>query len=141
VPSASQTDVLVYDQTALRRAPSSWSDVLASPAPFLFPAADPQAAFSLAQYLALDGQLEQPEGSPTIDPAALEEVLKFYGSAYNAGTLPLISRQYQNSAQTWFAFEERRATSAVAPLAGWMTDSTDVAAAGALPTGTAPALR
>ena len=134
VPSASQTDVLVYDPSALGRAPSSWSEVLGSPAPFLFPASDPEAAFTLAQYLALDGQLVQPEGSPTIDPAALEEVLKFYGSAYNAGTLPLISRQYQSSAQTWGAFEERRAISAVAPLEGWMTNSEDFAAAGALPT-------
>ncbi len=134
VPSASQTDVLVYDRTVVGRAPSSWSDVLGSPAPFLFPAADPRAAFTLAQYLALDGQLEQLEGSPTIDPAALEEVLKFYGSAYNAGTLPLISRQYQSSAQTWGAFEEGRVTSAVAPLDGWMTKSSEAAAAGALPT-------
>ena len=134
VPSSSQTDVLVYDRTVLGRAPSSWSEVLASPAPFLFSAGDSQAAFTLAQYLTLDGQLEQPGGSPTIDPAALEEVLKFYGSAYNAGTLPLISRQYQNSAQTWGAFEERRATSAVAPLEGWMTNSTEAAAAGPLPT-------
>jgi hypothetical protein len=134
VPSPSQTDVLVYDRQALRRPPTSWSDVLGSPAPFLFPAADLQAAFTLAQYLALDGQLTQPEGSPAIDPAALEAVLKFYGSAYNAGTLPLTSRQYQSSAQTWTAFEERRATSAVAPLEAWMASSLEDAAASALPT-------
>jgi len=134
VPSSSQTDVLVYDRQALGRPPASWSDVLGSPAPFLFPAADPQAAFTLAQYLALDGQLSEPEGSPAIDPAALEEVLKFYGSAYNAGTLPLTSRQYQSSSQTWTTFEERRATSAVAPLEAWMATSLEDAAASALPT-------
>ena len=133
VPSPSQTEVLVYDRTALGRPPASWSDLLGSPAPFLFPAADPQAVFTLGQYLALDGQLTQPDGSPAVDPAALEEVLKFYGSAYKAGTLPLTSRQYQSAAQTWAAFAERRATSAVAPLEAWMASSLETAAS-ALPT-------
>jgi hypothetical protein len=134
VPSPSQTDVLVYDPAALGEPPASWSDMLGSPGPFLFPAADPLAGFTLAQYLALDGLLTQSDGNPAIDPAVLEEVLKFYGSAYSAGALPLTTRQYQNAAQAWASFEERRATSAVAPLEAWMASSLESASAAALPT-------
>lgn len=122
IPSASQAEVLVYVPARYARPPGDWSAILGGPAPFLFPAADPSAGFSLAQYLTLEGVLTQDNGSPGIDPAVLEEVLTFYGSAYNAGVLPLTSRQYQSAAQTWKAYTEGRAASAVAPLEAWMAN-------------------
>jgi len=134
VPLAAQTDVIVYDVPSFARAPADWSDLIGGPAPFLFPAADPRASFTLAQYLALGGQLTQADGSPALDPSVLEEVLTFYGSAYNAGVLPLTSRQYESSAQTWSAFQQRRAASAVAPLEAWLADPLSGASAAPLPT-------
>jgi ABC-type glycerol-3-phosphate transport system substrate-binding protein len=125
---------LVYDLASYARAPADWAAVVGGPAPFLFPAADPRAAFTLAQYLAAGGQLTQSQGKPAIDPAALEEILTFYGSAYSAGVLPLISRQYETASQTESLFAERRAASAVAPLLDWMEDPRPGSAATALPT-------
>jgi len=134
VPSAGQAEVLVYDTGAYGRTPGDWAAMVGGPAPFLFPAADPQAAFTLAEYLSAGGLLTQAEGDPAIDPAALEDVLTFYGSAYSAGVLPLTSRQYESPSQTADLFEERRAASAVAPLDTWMADPRAGSAAGALPT-------
>ena len=128
IASASQAEVLVYDPRRYARPPADWSVILGGPAPFLFPAADPSAAFSLAQYLALDGSLTQDNGSPGMEPAVLEEVLTFYGSAYNAGVLPLTTRQFQDAGQTWKAYNEGRAASAVAPLSAWMAKPGESAA-------------
>jgi ABC-type glycerol-3-phosphate transport system substrate-binding protein len=133
VPSAAQTDVLVFDAAAYGRSPSDWSGIVGGPAPFLFPAADAQALFTLAEYLAGGAELAQPDGRPAIDPGALEEVLTFYGSAYSAGVLPLTSRQYDSSAATAALFEEHRAASAVAPLEHWMLAPRPGSAAAALP--------
>jgi len=108
--------------------------MVGGPAPFLFPAADPQAAFTLAEYLSAGGLLTQAEGHPAIDPAALEDVLTFYGSAYSAGVLPLTSRQYESPRQTLGLFDERRAASAVAPLEAWMDQPRSGSAAASLPT-------
>jgi hypothetical protein len=78
--------------------------------------------------------LAQADGSPAIDPSALEEVLTFYGSGYSAGVIPLTSRQYASPDQTAEAFDQRRAASAVAPLATWLARPRSGAAATALPT-------
>jgi ABC-type glycerol-3-phosphate transport system substrate-binding protein len=134
VPTAGEAEVLVYDPALYARAPANWAAIVGGPAPFVFPAADPRAAFTLAQYLAAGGELVGPQAHPAIDPAVLEEVLTFYGSAYSAGVLPLTSRQYDTSDETEATFTERRAASAVAPLAYWMANPRPGAAAVALPT-------
>jgi hypothetical protein len=134
VPTAGQTEVLVYDTTAYGRTPTDWSAVVGGPAPFLFPAADPMATFTLAEYLSSGGLLVQPAGGPALDPAVLEDVLRFYGSAYSAGVLPLTSRQYESASQTGSLFEERRAASAVMLLDAWLADPPPGSAATPLPT-------
>ncbi len=134
IPVAAQTWVLAYNRDRLRRTPASWSDLVGSDGPFLFPAADPRAVFVLSQYLALQGELTHSDGSPAIDPAVLEEVLTFIGSAYNAGTLPLTSRQYDRASQTWTALLEGQAASAMAPLASWMAQGSEAIPARSLPT-------
>lgn len=128
VPSAAQTEILAFDPARFTRPPADWSAILSGPAPFLFPAADPTAALTISHYLDLEGSLTQEDGSPALDPGVLETVLTFYGSAYNAGVLPLTSRQYETAGETWTAFNEGRAASVVAPLEAWMADSNGSAA-------------
>ena len=115
-PFGSRADVLVFRVDSFARAPRSWSDLLSSTPPFLFPAGDPEALTTLAEYLSLEAGLADERGELRLDPLALEEVLAFYGSAHNAGLLPLTVRQYESSLETWGAFHEGRASSAVAPL-------------------------
>ena len=115
-PFGSRADVLVFRVDSFSRAPRSWSDLLSSTPPFLFPAGDPEALTTLAEYLSLEAALTDERGEVRLDPLGLEEVLAFYGSAHNAGLLPLTVRQYESSLETWGAFHEGRASSAVAPL-------------------------
>jgi ABC-type glycerol-3-phosphate transport system substrate-binding protein len=115
-PFGSRAEVLVFRDEDVGPAPRSWADLISSTPPFLFAAGDPEALMTVAQYLAQGAELADAGGTPRLDPIALEEVLAFYGSALNAGLLPLTVRQYESSLETWGAFHEGRATSAIAPL-------------------------
>ncbi|HET7010860.1 MAG TPA: extracellular solute-binding protein [Anaerolineales bacterium] len=133
-PFGSRADVLVFRAEDLGPAPRSWADLLSSTPPFLFPAGDPEAQTTLAQYLSQGVGLTNPDGRYALDPIALEEVLAFYGSAHNAGLLPLTVRQYETSLETWGAFHEGRSTSAVAPLHVFLAEGRANESAAPLPT-------
>lgn len=123
LPFASDSEVLAYRTLQFSNAPRTWADILAGSSPFLFPAGDPNAFFTLAQYLALDGPLSDDIGKPTLDPAPLADILTFYGSAHASGILPASTRQYMTSTETWNALLAERATSAVAPLSAYLKES------------------
>jgi ABC-type glycerol-3-phosphate transport system substrate-binding protein len=133
-PFGSRADVLVFRADAFSRAPRSWSDLLSSTPPFLFPAGDPEGQTTLAEYLSLGSSLTNEQGQLSLDPLNLEEVLAFYGSAHNAGLLPLTVRQYETSLETWGAFHEGRASSAVAPLHVFLAEGRPTELAVPLPT-------
>lgn len=122
-PFASETEVLAYRTFLFSTPPLTWSEVLAGPEPFLFPAGDPQATFTLAQYLALGGELQNEAGEPALDPITLTEVLSFYSSLQNSGTLSIATLQYVAAAETWDALVSERATSALAPLSAVLLES------------------
>ena len=122
-PFASETEILAYRTFLFSTPPLTWSEVLAGPEPFLFPAGDPQATFTLAQYLALGGELQNDEGEPALDPITLTEVLSFYSSLQNSGTLSIATLQYVAAAETWDALLSERATSALAPLSALLLES------------------
>ena len=135
LPIASDAEVLVYRTTQYESAPRSWSDILAQPSTFLFPAGDPAATFTLAQYLALGGQMTNESGRPMLDPATLVEVLSFYGSAYHANTLPLSSLQYLTIKETWDAYHAQQVSSAIAPLSTFLNEGNfNTTSATAIPT-------
>ncbi len=115
-PFASNAEALAYRLDLYETPPTSWADVIDGPAPFLFPAGDPAARFTIAQYLALGGSLRDETGRPALDPAILSEVLAFYASARNSGVLPLSARQYTSAQETWRALHDGRAASAIAPF-------------------------
>jgi ABC-type glycerol-3-phosphate transport system substrate-binding protein len=122
-PFASDTVILAYRTFRFQTPPLTWSDILAGPDSFLFPANDPQAKFTLAQYLALGGSLIDESGSPQIDPIVLTEVLSFYSSAKSSDILSTSALQYTSPAETWQALESERATSAAAPLSEFLVES------------------
>ncbi|NIS81823.1 MAG: extracellular solute-binding protein [Anaerolineales bacterium] len=123
VPFASDTEVLAYRPFLFSTPPLTWSDVLNGPAPFLFPAGDPDAIFTLAQYLALDGSLFDDTGRPTLDPTILADVLTFYGSAFSSGVLPPSALRHETADETWPVLLAEGATSAVSPLSVYLAES------------------
>ncbi len=139
LPFASEADVLAYRTDEYLTTPLTWSDILTMPAPFIFPAGDVSAAFTISQYLALDGPLYDEDGLPIPDPAILAEVLSFYSSAYTSEVIPLSARQYVSAAETWNALQAEEAASAVAPLSDFLANGgSDAIAAAPLPTRSEP---
>jgi multiple sugar transport system substrate-binding protein len=122
-PFASETDILAYRTFRFQSPPLTWSEILAGPESFLFPANDPLAKFTLAQYLALGGSLTDESGNPQIDPIVLTEVLSFYSSAKSSDILSTTALQYTSAAETWQALASERATSAIAPLSEFLVES------------------
>jgi ABC-type glycerol-3-phosphate transport system substrate-binding protein len=122
LPFASEAEVLAYNISRYEEAPSSWSDILTSPATFIFPAGDPNAAFALFQYKALGGPLYDVSGMPTIDQVSLNDLLVFYHSANVSGILPVSIFQYLSSTDTWDSLKSDQASSAIAPLSAFMAD-------------------
>jgi len=116
LPFAAEAEVLSYDLTRYPRPPLSWADILAGPAPFVFPAADPSALFTLAEYASLGGTLTDDSRRPALDAQALTEVLTFYSSARAAGVIPLSARQFVTDGDTWAAVRGGRAAAGTAPL-------------------------
>jgi ABC-type glycerol-3-phosphate transport system substrate-binding protein len=102
LPFAGDAEVLVYASSTYPSPPNSWSDLVNQPFAFLFPASDPAASFTIAQYLALGGELQ--DGS-MLDPVVLSDVLSFFFSAQATGLLSVSARQHDSLASTWNAFQ------------------------------------
>jgi ABC-type glycerol-3-phosphate transport system substrate-binding protein len=116
IPFVSDTDVFVYRQEAFENPPLGWADLLSGTETFLFPGGDKEASFTLAQYLSLDGIVEDEEGQPSMKTNILRDVLEFYSASEKNGLLPLSSLQYITSDQTSAVLQQIGVSSAVVPL-------------------------
>lgn len=121
-PFASDALVMAYRPGAFETAPRSWGGMMASERTFLFPAADPQALFTLAQYQDVGGALVSDAGRPSLDPIPLANLLGIYGSARSAGVLPSGSADFETAEDTWEALLAGQVHSAVAPFSSYSGD-------------------
>ncbi len=122
LPFASEVDILAYRNDLYPSPPRSWDDLVGEPRSFLFPAGDPIAAFTLAQYLSLEGFLLNSDEDPALNPAVLSDVLAVYNSALAAQILPYSVRQISAAEQSWSALQDNSIASAVAPFSAYMLD-------------------
>jgi ABC-type glycerol-3-phosphate transport system substrate-binding protein len=132
LPFAGQAEVLAYRSDVYDDPPVAWSDILSGPAPFLFPAQDPGAGFTLSLYLALGGSIYDQAGRPELEATVLEEILAFYASGRADGVIPLSARQHASASTTWPPVRDGRAQSALAPLQTFLAEY-DPATDSALP--------
>lgn len=122
LPLASNVDILAYRNDLYPSPPRSWDELLGEPRSFRFPAGDPMAGFTLAQYLSLDGFLRDSDEYPALNPAVLSDVLAVYNSALAAQILPYSVRQISAAEQSWSALQDNSTASAVAPLSAYMLE-------------------
>lgn len=135
LPVGADAQVFAYRTDAYTSPPTSWSGLLDAQFPILFPAADPSAAFTLAQLMAEQARLYDDAGRPVIDQPKLVDVLEFYQAARSAGVLPLSARQYASVSDTWRAFKEGRTLAAEARLRPFLLEGNPaIHAAAPLPT-------
>ncbi len=121
IPFAGDALMLVYHTTNIPVPPRTLSDTLASPGAFLFPAADPQALFTLAQYQASGGAVLDEQERPTLEAMPLTEVLTYYHTAATSGLIPLEATQYQTDDEIWEVFNAGNADM----IATWASDYYD----------------
>lgn len=101
-------------------APTSWTNLVDAAHLFVFPANDPQAVFTLAEYQSLHEGMSQPTGRPGLDTSALATVLDFYASVDRTGYLPPLAAQMTSLDDSWAALNSRRVDAAAAMLSNFL---------------------
>jgi multiple sugar transport system substrate-binding protein len=134
VPVASDTTLLAYRSDLYSAPPLTWQGLLNSSQVFLFPGGDERAGFTMAQYLALDGQLQDGEGRTALQSSVLGDVFAFYRSLSSAGILPPSVLQQTTANASWDIYRTGSAGSTVAPLSGYIRErNPETTAAAPLP--------
>ena len=127
LPFMGDVQTLVFRPSVVEDPPLDWDTALQITKIYAFPAADPQAIFTLSQYIANGGDVQDSEGRPFIDQEKLSEVLGFYKNAEKAGVMPSTLTQYQTNEQIWDAYKDGRMSMAVTNaslyLTGTITDT------------------
>ena len=98
-------DHLIYDLGKMTSPPRSWSNVLSSTGPYLFPAGGKAGLANdafLVQYLAVRDQsgAAGPD-SPFLNADNLARVLQFYGDAWSSGIVPAKIMSYHTADDVW----------------------------------------
>lgn len=117
LPFAGDVMVQAYRQADQAQPARDWPALLAAKNGFAFPAADPQALFTLAMYQAAGGKLTDEQGRPRLELEPLQKVLVFYHDGVQQEVLPFWLTQFQTDEQAWEAFQDNRSST----LATWLS--------------------
>lgn len=104
LPFAGDALVLAYRPAQTGITPNNLEEILSLGEVLLFPAADPQALFTLSTYVDAGGSLQSADGRPELDRAILTKVLEFVQRASSGGMMPSWLAQYSEDEQVWDAF-------------------------------------
>lgn len=133
IPFAGDALVLVYRTQDGLQPPDRLADTPLPAGPLAFPAADPQALFSLALYQGAGGPILDNEGRPTLDAPTLARVLAFYQQAAASDLAPIWLTQLQTDEQAWDAFLDSQASMAVTWFSNFLASAPDGVQAASLP--------
>ncbi len=103
IPFAGDVMVLAHSPAVGQSTTLSLADVLSQRNPLLFPAADPQALFTMCMYLAEGGKLQDNQGRPVLDETQLVSILEYDEQARLAGVMPYTLTQFTGDSQVWEA--------------------------------------
>jgi multiple sugar transport system substrate-binding protein len=104
IPVAGDALALVYQPVLTETLANTLEDLLSLGEPLDYPAADPQALFTISLYLAQGGRLQDDQGRPMLDKDELINIFEFIKQASEAGMMPTWLTQYANDSQVWEAF-------------------------------------
>lgn len=93
--------------------PRDWEMTTTISGTLAFAAADPQALFTLLQYQAAGGVVQNEQGQPLLEAEILAAVLTFFQTAEQAGVMPFWLTQLENFDQVWESFSGRQSSMAV----------------------------
>ena len=101
VPFAADMQHLVYNKTAIKKAPATWDDLLKQKMPLLLPLGGDDAF--LLQYVALMPTSDLPTPL-ALDPTATAQVLSFFKRAHDLNLLPDAAIGLKNAEEGWPTF-------------------------------------
>jgi ABC-type glycerol-3-phosphate transport system substrate-binding protein len=134
LPFAGDALTLVYRPSVIPEPPQNWSETLAAQHPLIFPAADPNALFTLTLYQAEGGIVQDEQSRPVINAITLTEVLTYYMQAEKAGIMPSLLTQYQSDDQVWEAYQKGQAQMVITWLSRYLDGTSEDQAAALIPT-------
>lgn len=109
IPFAGEALIRLYRPAEVEQPSEDWDGSIAAGEAMIFPAADPQAFFTLSEYLSAGGHVEDEQGRPILELNVLRNVLAFYQEAETAGVMPLWLTQLASDEDAWRAYMEGRA--------------------------------
>jgi len=113
LPFAGNALISLYRPSEIETLPVDWASALETGQPIAFPAAEEEAYFPLAQYLSTGAPIQDADGRPFLDSAALIDLLTFFKEAEAAGVMPFWLTQFTNDDQSWEAYTENQVDTAV----------------------------
>ncbi len=134
LPFAGDALVLLYRPAAVEEPPRDWASALEMTEPIIFPAADEQAHFTLTEYLAAGGTVQDEEGRPILEVEVLKDVLAFYQAAETAGVMPFWLTQYSTDQQAWDAYIENQSNIIITWTSRFLSELPVDSAAAPIPT-------
>jgi ABC-type glycerol-3-phosphate transport system substrate-binding protein len=112
--------------------PSTWTD-MPEETIFVFPAADPQALFTLSLYLSAGGTLQDSQGNTVLNEGVLANILSLYVPGTENDFISPQVINYENNQQVWDAFREQRGNLAVSWTSRFLSEETTELALAPLP--------
>lgn len=109
LPFAADTLVMTYRPSLIGDPPDTWQKALSTNGLLSFPAADPQALFTLTLYFSETQGLYDEDQNLDIKQTTLESIFNFYREGQSSGLFPYWLIQYQDDAASWTTFQERQA--------------------------------
>jgi ABC-type glycerol-3-phosphate transport system substrate-binding protein len=123
LPFAGDALMLTYRPALVIQPPLDWAETLAISGTLAFPAADPEALFTLAEYQSAGGPVEDEQGIPTLDAGILAQVLTFFHQAEQVGVMPYWLTQYESYDQVWETFSQGQFSMTIAWASRHFNDS------------------
>ena len=108
LPLAVDALVMVYRPSLIGDPPGTWERTLNINGMLSFPAADPEALFTMALYLSQAHSLYDENQELNINQAVLESIFNFYNDGQSSGVIPYWLIQYQEDLTSWSTFQERQ---------------------------------
>lgn len=134
IPFAGDAMVLVHRTETISDPPATFTAVLETQGPLAFPAADPQALFTLALYQSAGGPLLDEQEHPSLDAETLTEVLTFYHDGATVELMPFWLTQYETDEQSWEAYSEHLAEMVITWFTRYLDGGTNDSGVAHIPT-------
>ena len=125
IPFAGDALIMAYRPEIVPEPPIDWNASLAITTTLSYPAASPNALYTLAQYQALGAPILDENEQPSLDVIYLTQVLSYYQQASATELMPFWLTQFETDEQSWEAYQDSHAVMAITWATRYLQTNTD----------------